>query len=188
MRTRTTPFQATRRVAVAVLALAAVAAGCSQLEEVAGQARGLLGDEQEVAEKVTPEPQPEPEPAGEEPSAPTPPQEEAPLPAVEEGAPALALDLPGIELLTPTGGGGERPVLSWASVEGTASYLVVLRADPEAPASWLWRGDRTEIQVGFVTDPGLGGPEIRDAMVWSVLAFDADDVPIAQSGQRSIAP
>lgn len=192
LRTRTTRPYLGRRAAVGLLALAVLTGGCSEVEEVAEWARGLLGDGQEAVDEIAAEPKPEEEPEPEvveaETAEPEVVEEEPSEPEAEEGPPAFELDLPGIELLTPMSGEGQRPVLTWDSVDGAASYLVVLRAAPEAPASWLWRGDRTEIRVGFVTDPGLGGPEVRDGMVWSVLAFDADDVPLAQSGQRPIAP
>ena len=112
---------------------------------------------------------------------------DAAAPATEVAA-ALDLGLPGITLLTPPAGEGPRPVLRWEPVPDADSYLVILRADVEAAASWVWRGTDTQIRVGFVTDPGLGGPEVQPGMVWSVLALDGEQVPVAQSAERSITP
>ncbi|MCC5948039.1 MAG: hypothetical protein JJT89_06240 [Nitriliruptoraceae bacterium] len=105
-----------------------------------------------------------------------------------EVAPAIDLDLPGIELLTPASGEGPRPELRWAEVDGASSYLVVLRRDADGAASWAWRGTGTSVPVGPVEQPGLGAPEVEAGMSWSVLAFDAADEPVAQSRERSIAP
>lgn len=107
---------------------------------------------------------------------------------VTELEPATPLGLPGIELHTPPAGGGPRPVLAWSSVPDATSYLVVLRAGVDAPASWVWRGTATEVQVGLTDLPGLGGPEVEAGMVWSVLALDDDELPVAQSRERPIAP
>lgn len=108
-------------------------------------------------------------------------------PATEVAA-ALDLGLPGITLLTPAAGEGPRPVLRWEPVPGADSYLVILRDGVEAAASWVWRGSDTQVRVGYVTDPGFGGPELQPGMVWSVLALDDRDLPVAQSGERPIAP
>lgn len=107
---------------------------------------------------------------------------------VDEAVPAIDLELPGIDLLTSTSGAGPRPELRWDAVDGADSYLVVLRRDLDGPASWAWRGTATAVVVGPVEQPGLGAPQVEDGMTWSVLALDADNVPIAQSQERPIGP
>lgn len=171
-------------LATAVLAVAL--SGCAMLEDLLGLgAEG--GDLAMPADKPAPA---EPEDIAADTMAPQEDGEADRVTPVDAGeiAPVLDLDLPGVTLVTARHGEGPRPVLRWEPVPDAANYLVVLRDGVEAPASWVWRGTNVEVQVGFGDRPGLGGPEVRPGMVWSVLAFDADDAPIAQSDERPIAP
>lgn len=181
-----------RRLLPTLLVLGTLLSGCAEaFEDLEATVRDLLGlGGEEAVEEVAdppaeddPEPTPDPEDGAEEPDEP----EAAPSEA-EQLPPALELELPEITLLTPGSGEGPRPVLSWEPVPDAATYLVLLRSEPDGPAVWAWRGEDTEIRVGFVEQPGLGGPEVDEGMVWSVLALDADDLPVAQSGERPIAP
>lgn len=123
--------------------------------------------------------------------------------SAEEGSPTAATDtsslehpsagsqlgLPGIELLTPSSGGGTRPILEWTEVNGADHYLVSVKT-AEGNGYWAWRTDTTSVPVGG--PPRLNeeavGPRIVTGMTWSVIALDRSDAIIAASNNRPIAP
>jgi hypothetical protein len=110
--------------------------------------------------------------------------------ALEESSPPENLKhLEGITLLTPTAGGGIRPTLEWEGVEGADRYGVYLY-DQEGKLYWSWQGRETSIPVGGkprLEEDALG-PQVSDGMSWTVIAFDADQAPLAAGGPRAIAP
>lgn len=115
--------------------------------------------------------------------------EEADTPSASpEGPPRPDLGLPELALTTPQSGEGPRPELTWEPVEGASTYAVTVYAGPGERARWSWRGGATSVRVGFVEDTSVGGPNILEGMTWTVVAFDAEDRPIAQSGERPLSP
>ncbi|HEC11055.1 MAG TPA: hypothetical protein ENI86_16055 [Acidimicrobiales bacterium] len=112
------------------------------------------------------------------------------VPAVpEEDSPEqLLAGLPEIELLSPANGGGIRPLLQWEPT-GAALYGVYVYA-PDGSLYWAWRGREAEVYVGGAVriDPERPGPSITEGMTWSVVAYDADLLPLASSAIIPIAP
>lgn len=95
----------------------------------------------------------------------------------------------GMTLTTPTSGGGIRPVLAWDPVNGADWYGVYLYA-PNHKLYWSWQGRESSVPVGGrpkLNDDSLG-PSVVVGMTWSVIAYDAQDLPIASGGPRPIAP
>jgi hypothetical protein len=120
------------------------------------------------------------------PTSPDPTSDQALL---ESSPPENLKHLEGIALLTPTEGGGTRPILEWEGVEGADRYGVYLY-DQEGKLYWSWQGRETSIPVGG--KPRLGedalGPQVSAGMSWTVIAFDADQAPLAAGGPQVIAP
>lgn len=129
-------------------------------------------DDEDVAEP-TPEPTATPEPT------PTPPPE-AVLPI--EGSPV-------IELLTEAAGGGTRPLLSWAPLDGAGNYHVVVY-DEQGTPYWAARTAETSIYVGGPAQipEGVDGPQIAAGYSWAVYADDANGAPLGSSPLTSIDP
>ncbi len=102
---------------------------------------------------------------------------------------ADSLGLATIEILTPTSGGGDRPALSWTPVQGAETYQVTLLA-PDGTFYWGWTGGDASVPVGGLPRliPEAGGPRLIPSMSWTVLAFDADVLPIAAAGPAQIGP
>ena len=99
------------------------------------------------------------------------------------------LGLPEIVQLTPTNGGGTRPILEWEPVDGAAMYFVAVVTRDGEPY-WAWRTDATAVPVGGEPrlDEGAFGPAVSDGMAWSVTAVGADGELIAISARRPISP
>ena len=99
------------------------------------------------------------------------------------------LGLPEITLLTPTSGGGTRPILEWEAVEGAIGYEVALNG-PGGGIYWAGWATGTSIPVGGepLVDPAYSGPSVSEGMTWSVAAYDADGYLVAVSAMRPIAP
>jgi hypothetical protein len=102
------------------------------------------------------------------------------------------LAVPGAETIvqiTPTSGGGTRPLLEWEPVDGAAEYLVIVFADDAQPY-WSTITDQTETYVGGARaiPEGVDGPEVADGYSWAVYADDNNGAPIASSARRPIAP
>jgi len=100
-----------------------------------------------------------------------------------------ALGIPPVTLLTPESGGGSRPELAWAVVDGAFFYNVVL-LDPTGRGYWGWEGTAAAVHVGGepVIKEGLSGPSVIDGMTWQVAAYDDDQNLIALSHRQPIAP
>jgi hypothetical protein len=95
----------------------------------------------------------------------------------------------GMTLTTPTSGGGIRPVLAWDPVDGADWYGVYLYA-PNHKLYWSWQGRESSVPVGGrpkLNDDSLG-PSAVVGMTWSVIAYDAEDLPVASGGPRPIGP
>jgi hypothetical protein len=94
-----------------------------------------------------------------------------------------------IELLTPTEGGGRRPILEWQPVAGAEAYNVVVLA-PSGRVYWGWRTVETSVPVGGHPrlNESAAGPAISAGMTWSVTAVASDGSLIALSDQRPISP
>lgn len=109
---------------------------------------------------------------------------------VEEGAPYIeTIVIPGVTLLTPAFGGGERPLLHWEPVEGAAWYqAIVLTSGGET--YWTWPTEETEVFVSGIQSNSATstGPRISPGMAWVVVAFDDADQLMAQSNIRPISP
>lgn len=121
--------------------------------------------------------------------SPTTPPPASPEPVQDTSPPKNLEHLEGIALLTPTTGGGTRPVLEWEGVEEADRYGVYLY-DPEGKLFWSWQGRETSIPVGGrprLVEDALG-PRVAEGMTWIVIAFDADQMPVAAGGPRAIAP
>ena len=99
------------------------------------------------------------------------------------------LGLPEITLLTPTSGGGTRPILEWEAVDGAAGYEVAL-SGPGGGIYWAGWATGTSIPVGGepLIDPAYSGPSVSEGMTWSVAAYNADGYLLAVSAIRPIGP
>lgn len=109
----------------------------------------------------------------------------------EEPTPFLldhGIDVGLVELTTPVTGGGPRPVLSWEPVDGAAVYAVVVH-DVDGAPYWGWELEDTSVRLGLEERPDSApGPRVAEGMTWSVVAYDADWLPLAASERRPIAP
>ena len=102
----------------------------------------------------------------------------------------LPLDVDDLELQTPVEGVGAFPTLAWQSVPGAHRYHVSV-IDADGRAMWAWATTDTQVVLGGYDEPPpehVRGPRLHTAMHWQVLARDADEQVIAQSGLRPIAP
>ena len=139
-------------------------------------------------EQVLPTELPTSEPTPVEEAAATP-TEEAPPAEAEPAQPEYLSFLDPVALLTPTSGGGTRPILAWEPVPGADRYGVYLYA-PSGRLYWSWQGRETSVPVGGL--PQLRedaiGPSVVDGMTWTVIAYDADQFPLAAGGPRAIGP
>lgn len=102
---------------------------------------------------------------------------------------AAALGVPSIEVLTPASGGGERPVLEWAAIDGTDRYdVVALTAEGEP--YWAWVGSTNSVVFGGGdADAGPGQlAVVYGPLTWTVAAFGADGQLLALSDPAPLAP
>lgn len=97
--------------------------------------------------------------------------------------------VPVITQITPTEGGGFRPVLEWTAVEGASLYLVAVQA-PDGRLYWAWRTEDTSVPVGGLPrlEEDAFGPAVSRGMTWSVIALDTDGAVVGASAVRPIAP
>lgn len=174
-----------------VLALATVAA-CSG-DDQAEEPSAPVVTEGEVA--AEPDADVDTTPATTAPTAATTPDTTEPPPPTTEPTPERPSDpprlagLPPVELTTEQQGGGDRPLLEWSSVDGADYYGVHLYA-PDESIYWTWLGHETSVFVGGETQLSdtMPGPSVVDEMTWSVVAYDAELLPIAVSNVRPISP
>jgi predicted small secreted protein len=161
-----------RRLLIACLLVSILVVGCQNSGGAGGDAQEQVNAGQGTATGV----------ASEAPS-------EGPASVGEELSAAGEAGFPGIELLTPTSGGGIRPTLEWASVEGAAHYIVSVRT-PEGEGYWAWRTEDTSVPVGGLPrlNEQAAGPSIAEGMKWFVVALDESDSIIAVSNHRPISP
>ncbi len=109
---------------------------------------------------------------------------------VEELEPRLPLDVDDLELVTPAEGVGPFPTLEWQAVPDAHRYHVSV-IDGDGRATWAWTTSDTQVVLGGFEEPPeehVRGPRLHAQMHWHVLARDADERVIAQSGLRPIAP
>ena len=101
---------------------------------------------------------------------------------------AYGIDVGLVELTTPVAGGGPRPVLAWEPVDGAEVYAVVVH-DVDGAPYWGWELEETSVRLGLEDRPDTApGPRAAEGMTWSVVAYDADWLPLAASERRPIAP
>ncbi len=91
------------------------------------------------------------------------------------------------ELLLGGAESGPRPLLTWAAVDGTARYTLVVLDSDGAPY-WAWSGTETTIHLGGFDDPDAIGPWVHEPMTWTVAATDADGKPLAISQAGVLTP
>lgn len=91
-------------------------------------------------------------------------------------------------ILTPTEGVGERPDLAWEPVEGASTYRVTVLT-PDGSFYWGWLGPETSVPLGGFPKliDGATGPRVVSGMTWTVVAFDADMVPLAVGGPATLS-
>ena len=90
----------------------------------------------------------------------------------------------------PAEGVGPFPTLAWQSVPDAHRYHVSV-IDGDGRAMWAWTTSDTQVVLGGFDEPPpehVRGPRLHAPMHWHVLARDADERVIAQSGLRPIAP
>jgi hypothetical protein len=82
-----------------------------------------------------------------------------------------------------------RPLLEWEPVEGAVEYSVTVSA-PDGRPYWAWRTEGTSVHLGG--DPRLdddqSGPSTVSGMTVSVIAFDAEQRPLAASVEAILRP
>ena len=94
-----------------------------------------------------------------------------------------------VEIVTPASGGGERPLLEWAAVEGAEEYdVVALTADGEP--YWAWVGQTTSVVFGGGDPAGDAGQLaiVYGPLTWTVAAYDPDGTLLALSDRAPLAP
>lgn len=96
-----------------------------------------------------------------------------------------------IELTTPVDGGGPWWELAWEPVDEADGYSVTVYS-PQGRAYWAWNGAETSVVVGGFDEPPPSDasvePRLEPGMTWDVVAYDAEEAMIAQSGVRPIGP
>ena len=106
----------------------------------------------------------------------------------EDSAEDLVLPPPAFDVLaTEPTDAGPRPLLTWASVTGAATYdLVVL--DAEGRPYWAWTGEDTSVFLGGVENPEAVGAWVFEPLTWIVTARDATGQPLALSEEAELLP
>jgi len=100
------------------------------------------------------------------------------------------VNVPQIELLSPTEGVGLKPKFEWRAVDGAASYTLILK-DVDGKTYWAWMGKNPYTWLGssFTAPPeDSAGPTLQSDMRWAVAAFDAQNHLLGTSLFRSISP
>jgi hypothetical protein len=101
---------------------------------------------------------------------------------------AQDVGLASMVLLTPTEGVGERPDFAWEPVDGASAYKITVLA-PDGSFYWGWLGPETSVPLGGFPKliDGATGPRVVSGMTWTVVALDADLVPLAVGGPASLS-
>ena len=109
--------------------------------------------------------------------------------AVAESELADGFGLPALAIVSPEAGGGDRPDLSWESVDDAVDYRVTV-LDPGGAVYWGWSGETTDVPFGGRPrlEPTAAGPRVVPGMTWTVLAIDDDGVPLAAGGPVPLSP
>lgn len=94
-----------------------------------------------------------------------------------------------IEQITPTSGGGMRPLLEWVPIDEATTYVVTVYTRTGGP---YWSAVTIEPKT-YVGGPlqipaGRTGPNVAEGYTWTVSAEDADGNLLAASPLRAIAP
>lgn len=94
-----------------------------------------------------------------------------------------------MELLTPSEGLGERPLLEWAPVAGAVLYQVTV-LEPDGAPYWSWQGEAASVAFGGgpADDPDTSGARLLTAKSWFVAAFDAAGDLLATSPIGRLEP
>ncbi len=122
------------------------------------------------------------DPPATDPPATDPPATDAPADAASF---AEAAGLGTVELAA--AGGEPHPLLAWAPVDGAAAYRVTVLTSDGSPY-WAWLGENTEVRFGGAPDGGGQTAILFEPMTWTVVALDADGLPIAASDRADITP
>jgi len=106
-----------------------------------------------------------------------------------EASPPVITGADAIEQVTPTSGGGSRPLLEWVPVDGAATYFVILYTESDEP---YWSAVTSEPST-FVGGPlqiptDRTGPTVAEGYRWAVYADDAEGNLLAASPLRTIEP
>ena len=110
----------------------------------------------------------------------------------EPGPPRVALpDVAPLQVRTSGAGLGPWPTLAWEPVDAAVRYRVTVYTEADR-AWWAWTGPENEVILGgFTTQPSSTSqvaPRLDGPMTYDVVALDADDRVVAQSGVVAIAP
>lgn len=94
-----------------------------------------------------------------------------------------------IEQMTPTSGGGDRPLLEWVPIEGAVTYIVSVFTETGAPYwSAVTTEPRTYVGGAEQIAEGRTGPNVSDGYTWIVYADDTEGSLLAASPRRAISP
>jgi hypothetical protein len=90
--------------------------------------------------------------------------------------------------LRPADEGGPHPTLEWESVEGAATYWLVLR-DGSGHVYWAWTGADTRVRVGGGDHSELNQTAaLYEPMTWMVGAVDGMGSLLASSDVATVSP
>jgi hypothetical protein len=123
-------------------------------------------------------------------SSDTPQTENDPSAIVGDNTLLLFPDMITMENIMPLQGVGLRPRFEWQTINGAAHYGIII-LDPKGSPYWGWRGEKPWVYLGGIDEPLPEineGPILIDGMSWRIVAYDANEVPIATGGPWAIAP
>jgi hypothetical protein len=95
-----------------------------------------------------------------------------------------------MENLMLNSGVGIRPRLEWQEIPGAISYAIVI-FEPDGTPYWAWPTAQTWVYVAGIDEPlpeENEGPILIEGMTWQVVAYDAEETPIAVGGPWAIGP
>ena len=165
-------------------ALCVIAAGCSSDDDGLATVTTPTTDAPTAGD--APAATTEPAPTQPAPTEPAPTDAPAPTPAPSltpsVDLRTLLADRGVAELtLVATAEGGPNPTLAWESIDGAATYWLVVLDGAGAPY-WAWTGSDTTVRFGggVRTEPNQTAA-LHEAMTWTVAAVSADGRIIAFS-------